>query len=303
MALELMRDQLEVTPLTDVLARPQDLLEVESFRIAAYNMRNLFGSAPDVHAARPGPPASGEQLKALAQVIRELDADVLALEEVQNEKVLKELFQKRVNPKLEKSLRYTSFVCVPSRDPRGINVAIVTRFAINGNLTFHDREFGSGDKAVRFSRDLLGAEIYATPTYRYLHFVTHLKSKMGGESSAKKRLEEAKEIRVLLEKPQFGGNPFIAQDMVLCGDMNDDPGTSPIETLKGTGAMELSDVLAGLDPSWTYPTHTKYAKTRLDYILASQSLLLEAPTVHRDIKAAKTASDHYPVSATIRVRR
>ena len=303
MALELRRDQLEVTSLTDVLARPQDLLEVETFRVAAYNMHNLFGGAPDVHAARPGSPPSGEQLKALAQVIRELDADVLALEEVQNEIVIKELFQKRINPKLEKRLRYTSFLCVPSRDPRGINVAIVTRFAITGSLSFHDREFGSGDKAIRFSRDLLGAEIHATPTYRYLHFVTHLKSKMGGEPSAKKRLEEAKEIRKILEKPQFGGKPFIAQDMVLCGDMNDDPGTSPIKTLKGTAAKKLSDVLAGLDPSWTYPTHTKYAKTRLDYILASRSLLLEAPTIHRDIKAAKIASDHYPVSATIRVRR
>lgn len=50
-----------VQSLTDVLARPEELPDVETFRIASYNARNLFGEAPDVHSGRPNPPTPEEQ--------------------------------------------------------------------------------------------------------------------------------------------------------------------------------------------------------------------------------------------------
>jgi endonuclease/exonuclease/phosphatase family metal-dependent hydrolase len=209
-----------------------------------------------------------------------------------------------VNPKIkEKEYRFTSFVCIPARDPRGINVALATRLAVNGTLTFHDREFGPlEDRATRFSRDLLGVELFATSRYRFLFFVAHLKSKLGADHGVGKRGLETHEIRTILETPQFGGNPFIAQDMVLCGDMNDDPDSAAIAILKGEGATELIDILGGLRPSMSFPTHNRYKKTRLDYILASPTLAIANPKIHTDEEAAPEASDHYPVSATVQVR-
>lgn len=305
MAFDVQRNTAEVQRLTDVLVRPGELPDVPDFRIASYNVYNLFGDAPDVHSSRPNPPAPDEQLDALGEVILDLDADAIAFQEVQNEKILGELFRTRVNPKIsDKQYRFTSFVCIPARDPRGINVALATRLAVNGTLTFHDREFGPIDeRAVRFSRDLLGVELYATKTYRFLFFVAHLKSKMGEDHGVGKRALETAEIRTILETPQFGGNPFIAQDLVLCGDMNDDPDTEAIATLKGNGATELVDVLGQLQPPLhSFPTHTKYKKTRLDYILASRTLAISDATVHTDAEAVAEASDHYPVSATVRVK-
>lgn len=289
--------------LTGVLARPEELPPAQEFRIASYNAWNLFGEAPDVHSARPSDPASDEQLDALAKMILSLRADAIAFQEVQNEKVLAALFRERVNPKIRDALyRFSSFVCIPARDPRGINVALATRLAVRSSVTFHDREFGPSDEdAVRFSRDLLGVELFATREYRFLMFVAHLKSKMGGEQAEGKRRIEANEVRTILQEPQIGGNPYLDQDLVLCGDMNDDPDSEVVRILKegmGPGAKPLRDVLGNLR---SYPTHTRYKKTRLDYILASPTIAIEEPEVHTD-EPATEASDHYPVSATVRVK-
>jgi endonuclease/exonuclease/phosphatase family metal-dependent hydrolase len=289
--------------LTGVLARPEELPRVQEFRIASYNAWNLFGEAPDVHSARPSDPASDEQLDALAKMILNLHADAIAFQEVQNEKVLGALFRERVNPKIKDApYRFATFVCLPARDPRGINVALATRLAVRGSVTFHDREFGpTDDDAVRFSRDLLGVELFATPEYRFLMFVAHLKSKIGGDEATGKRRLEASEIRTILEDPQMGGNPYLDQDLVLCGDMNDDPDGEVVRILtEGTGpsAKPLRDVLGSLR---SYPTHKRYKKTRLDYILASPTIAIQEPEVHTEEPAAE-ASDHYPVSATVRVK-
>jgi endonuclease/exonuclease/phosphatase family metal-dependent hydrolase len=145
--------------------------------------------------------------------------------------------------------------------------------------------------------------MYATPTYRFMFFVAHLKSKLGGEESEYKRGLEAEEIRTIFEKPVFGGQSFIKQDIVLAGDMNDDPDTRTIKILRGRAPAALTDVLAEVEPNYTYPTHNRYPKTRLDYIFASPSIKIEDVKIHRDNPAAAEASDHYPVSAAVKVPR
>lgn len=291
-----------VESLTTTLARPEELPDVPSFRIAAYNVWNLFGDEPDVHSPRPNPPASDEQLKAIAKMILDTEAAAIAFEEVQNRAILSKVIRKYVNPKLDPELRFTAFVCIPSHDPRGINVALATRLAVRGTVSFQDREFGDlDDRAKKFSRDLLGVHLNATREYEFMFFVSHLKSKMGGETATFKRLLEANEAREILEEPAFGGGPaFISRDLVLAGDMNDDPDSEVIATLRGSGATALRDVLGELPDSNTYPTHTRYRKTRLDYIFASPSIRIGDPQIHKS-ELATVASDHYPVSAEVTV--
>lgn len=291
-----------VEPLTSTLARPEELPDVPSFRIAAYNVYNLFGDEPDVHSPRPNPPAPEKQLKAIGAMILETEASAIAFEEVQNRAILAKVIRKYVNPKLDDGMKFTAFVCLPSHDPRGINVALATRLAVRGTMSFQDREFGDlDDTAKKFSRDLLGVRLNATRSYEFLFFVSHLKSKMGGDEATFKRLLEAGEARTILEEPSFGRGPsFISGDMVLAGDMNDDPGSDVIEKLRGSGPTALRDVLSELPDSNTYPTHTRYKKTRLDYIFASKTIRIGDPRIHKSDTAAG-ASDHFPVSAEITV--
>lgn len=287
--------------LADTLVKPGDLLERDSFRVASYNLHNLFGK--DNPKTKP---ASPEQLDALVEVITELDADVLALQEVGDREPLVDIL-KRVNRRLKGDNGYT-VALTPSHDPRGINVAVATRFSERGRFTFQDREFDGIDETMKFSRDLFGVQIAATPTYTFLLFVTHLKSKLArseeeGRRATRKRGLEAAEIRSILEDKQLG---YIKQPLLLAGDMNDDPGTDPIQTLCGQGPKALKDVLAAAHPDdYTYPTHKRRKKrnsTRLDYILASRSIKVADYKIHRDNPLAAVASDHYPVSVTLKVR-
>src|ERR1700723_684693 len=277
------------------LATAESLPPTDAIRLASYNVRKLFGDREEVYSPRPAKPIDPVREKALVEVICALDADVIAFQEVQNERVLSDIFRKKINRKLPKEARFTSFVLIPARDPRGINVAIATRLAVQGTLSFHDRDFGPPNRRkVHFSRDLLGAEIYCTPTYRFLLFVAHLKSKLGGERAEEKRLLEAEEIRSIIEKPVFGGNPYVEQDMVLAGDMNDDPESSAAKSLRGSGAKVLTDALADVDPNYTYPTHNKYKKTRFDYLFLSPTVRAGAASIYREPPTVE-ASDHYPV--------
>lgn len=285
-----------------VLVKPESLPPTDWIRLASYNVRNLFGDREDVYSSRPDEPIDSARENALAAVIRALDADVVAFQEVQNERVLSDIFRKKINPRLPKEARFTSFVLIPARDPRGINVAIATRLAVQATLSFHDRDFGPADERnVHFSRDLLGAEIYGTPTYRFLLFVAHLKAKLGGEPAEAKRRLEAEEIRTIIEKPVFGGNPYIEQDMILAGDMNDDPESAAVQRLRGRGAKALTDALADVDPNYTYPTHNRYKKIRFDYLFLSPTVRARAASIYREPPTAE-ASDHYPVTLELRTK-
>lgn len=292
------KGEAHVELLTDTLVKPGDLLERASFRVASYNLHNLFGKDNPKNK-----PASPGQLRALVEVIAELDADVLALQEVGDRGPLIDILR-RVNRRLKRDEGYT-IALTPSHDPRGINVAVATRFSERGRFTFQDREFGGDDETLKFSRDLLGVQIAATPTYTFLLFVTHLKSKLArseaeGRRATRKRGLEAAEIRAILEDRQLG---YIRQPLLLAGDMNDDPGTDPIKTLCGQGPKALKDVLAAAHPAdYTYPTHRKRKRTRLDYILASSKIKVVDYKIHRDNPQAVAASDHYPVSVTVKVR-
>jgi endonuclease/exonuclease/phosphatase family metal-dependent hydrolase len=291
--------------LLEVLRRPHELRDVGSIVIASYNAYNLFDDESD----RPTPRA---QMKALAEVILDLNPDVIAFAEVQNERVIRTLFRSFVNPELDPRDKYDGFVCLAGNDRRGINVALVTRLSVRGTMTFHDREFDRSDgrTPVKFSRDLLGVKIQITPNpaHSYLHFAAHLKSKIFGERAEKKRGMEASEIVNILTEATFAPTPFISQDVIVTGDMNDDPDTRVIDLLKADG--RLSDTLADVDPNYTYPTrinadkpgHRSYPPTRLDYLFASPTMAprLSELTIHRT-DAANRASDHYPISAVMRV--
>lgn len=286
-----------VTSLGETLVRREDLPAVDQIRVATYNTYNLFEDAPD------------QQKQALGHVIRELDADAIAFQEVESERVLKEVFQRFVNPRLRNAgeRSFDAFVCIPARDPRGINVALATRLAVRATTSFHDYEFGEDERPERFSRDLLGVELFATHSYRFLFFVAHLKSKLGGERADKRRRLQASEIRRIFGEPLFGSESYIDHDLILAGDMNDDPDRQTIEVLKRGDEGEdqlLEDLLEEVEPNYTYPTHTRYKKTRLDYFFASPGMAARVSDEERRIyreHPTHEASDHYPASIVIDV--
>jgi endonuclease/exonuclease/phosphatase family metal-dependent hydrolase len=277
---------------------PSQLIQRSRIRVASYNVYNLFGPETD----RPKP---DEELDALAEMIRRIDADVISFAEVDSLETLQHLFRERVNKRIDnENDTYDTFICVPANDRRGINVAFATRLSVRGKMSFSDREFERDGKAIKFSRDLLGVMIQATPDQKdsFLYFVGHLKSKIGGDSAEEKRRLEATEVIDILNQTSFGG-PYIAQPLLVAGDLNDDPDSEVIDVLRNG---KLDDLFETLQPNTTYPTKLpkrKYPATRLDYLFANEVMKprMSGMKIHRDA-AADRASDHYPISAVMALR-
>ena len=294
--LPLPEGEVQALPLRKTLRLPKDLKKRSRIRVASYNVYNLFGEGADT-------PKPEEELEALGEMILGLDADLISFAEVDGIDTLKELFQTRVNPKLKENDKYDAYLCIPANDRRGINVALATRLSVRGKMSFSDREFERDGKAIKFSRDLLGAMIQATPNpaHSFLYFAGHLKSKIGGDSAEEKRRLEATEVINILSESTFGG-PFLSQPLLLAGDLNDDPDSPVIDVLKGG---PLADLFESVKPNTTYPTELPKRKrppTRLDYLFASDAMKAKMTdlTIHRE-EPADQASDHYPISAVMQL--
>ena len=102
----------------------------EALRLATYNLLNLFdhvddptlsGEDEDIDDAKP----AGER-RAVAEAIRRLDADVLALQEIESEAALTEFRDEYLE-----GMGYHYLVSVDTGDPRGIECAVLSRFPLD----------------------------------------------------------------------------------------------------------------------------------------------------------------------------
>ena len=118
-----------------------------------------------------GKPAAAQQ--ALAARIAAVDADVLALQEVENLDALRRFNRDHL------AQPYAYEVLVEGNDPRFIDVAVLSRLPI-ANVTSHRFEVHPDDPMVPvFGRDLLELQVFNQTRGRKLLtlFVSHLKSK------------------------------------------------------------------------------------------------------------------------------
>lgn len=279
-------------------SKPDSPEQKGKFTIATWNIENLFLEEPQKKPEN--------ELKAMAETLKEIDADIVMLQEVDNLETINEFQRKYMqdNP-------YPYTLLIEGNDQkRGIDVAIMSRYPIIKAYTYRDISFPkSGDtKPNSFNRDLLEAVIQITPPYptsqykitpeyKIRVFTTHLKSKLGGKDADIERESEAKAIYRVLEEHQKAepDQPFI-----LGGDLNDFPRSKPLKSLKE--ARFLSDLLK-LENQEDYPTHhdEKHGDSRLDYLFASPSLAQHyIPGSARVVHTGKTqeASDHCPIVAS-----
>ena len=265
--------------------------------VATYNVLNLFDSYDDPYHEDEGTPAKPmEQLKALAASIRDLDADVLAVEEVENRDYLERFTRSMLG-----DMGYREVVGVESNDQRGIECGILSRFPI-GPVTTHrfvDFDDGKGGR-MRFRRDLLQVRIEPPGFESFDVFVVHLKSKRGGESTDTERLAEARAIRAIFDQI-LTADPKAR--FLICGDFNDTWESDSLKTIRGDGPMGLTSFMADLPPkskSFNGPDHPEV----IDYILCSPTLggrYLQKSYRIIPGSVKTTGSDHNPVVATLKL--
>jgi endonuclease/exonuclease/phosphatase family metal-dependent hydrolase len=276
----------------------------DALRFVAWNIENFFDVYDDPYRndqiTKPSFP-SDQRKQRVADVLKLLDADVVALEEVENRGVL-EQFVKEYLPKMGYEV-----VLIEGNDRRGIDNALLSRLPIGAVTSYrHLKLTRDNGSQYQFGRDLLRVHIADWETDV---FVVHFKSQHGGRKSDSKRQAEAAKVAEILNAERAGRPGYRA---IVAGDFNevrdeDNPERKPnqehgaVTMLLNTG---LIDACAG-QPQFSY--NKEPYLTRIDFALLTPSLAKEMvvakviPLI--DGVDMQCTSDHFPVLVDFKHRR
>jgi len=172
------------------------------------------------------------------QVLRDVDADILAVIEAEDRVALKQ-FSDFVLDKVG-GTPYSQVMVIDGNDDRGIDVGLMTKVGYEiGLMRSHIHDL-KPDGAPIYSRDCPEYEVH-TPSGEVIWVIpNHFKSKFGGDSqeSRDKRLAQATRTAEIYQRLRSEGHDSI----VVLGDLNDTPDTAPLQPLlEGTDLKDVSE--------------------------------------------------------------
>jgi hypothetical protein len=253
-------------------------------RVATFNVENLFarfkfeaGVDPE-NAVRDGwdvnktvfriQDEDGKRLTGLT--IKEANADVLALQEVENLDTLKRFRSKYLGGARE----YPYAVSIDGNDPRLIDVAVLSRLPVLHVRTYQHLRSG---RSLIFSRDCLEVDVDVGGRTLTL-FVNHLKSMLdqddpenGRRNTRARRMLQTRTVKRIVAN-RFGSQPGDAPFVVL-GDLNDYPQSDAQGTTGIRGLLtwdEVENVVGACPPPTTGRT-TSPAWDRCSRAIASST--------------------------------
>jgi endonuclease/exonuclease/phosphatase family metal-dependent hydrolase len=253
-----------------------------SIRVASFNVENLFARYRFREGLEPGADTGfgindlafdlyDENLKRVtAKAVKEVDADVICLQEVESIAVLE-----RFNSAFLASLKYKNRILVDSHDPRFIDVAVLSRYPFT-HINTHRDERNEKNTGWLFSRDCLEVDIDAGGKALSL-YVNHFKSMMEGRDKTRdRRLEQTQRVAEIVDgrwkESNYEGN------FIVCGDFNDyeDAPTSLSPLLEHPALVNVTGRLPE-NERWTHFYAGGHEYRQLDYLLLSQSLASKNP--------------------------
>lgn len=268
----------------------------ETLRVATYNVKNYNLEHRFIDGRREASYPKPEKEKiALRQVIKVLNADVLALQEIGGAPFVAELQSDLARD----GCPYPHSVTLPGPDEKR-QLAILSRRPFSTIHRFPEIpvRYQRTDNLV--SRGLLGITI-ATNEGPLSIYTLHLKSRLtdnkNDPAATAQRLAEAKAIQQTIAHRQ---NVAKEKHFLLLGDCNDSPTSLPLRHL--AQAQRKSPFLLLLEPTdsrsevWTYHNARDGFYSRSDYLLVSPAL---QPFLRQnailDTPETRPASDHRPV--------
>lgn len=304
-----------------------------NIRLATYNLENLV-IAPAGDETDPKPEA---EVRAIAETIRKLDADILAVQQVESLRTL-ELFRDEHLA----DMGYIHVATADTGDPRGIQQGVLSRFPIVSYQSWPEMELG-GEHPEMFGER---PNFYAGQPMRYrrspLMAVVQVPAGDGAPASPDPGSPEQDSIELTLLVVHHKSHPLsgywrdaeaaalagLIREMLdeqpdrmiaVLGDFSAQIDAPSVKTYLEVGFRdaqqpELIETGEQTVPEKKWATHT--TGTRIDMILVNEPLrrLVEpgsgfvlgtparAPWEGRsDPKPEGWASDHYPVAVDLRV--
>jgi endonuclease/exonuclease/phosphatase family metal-dependent hydrolase len=273
----------------------------ETLVIATYNIENYCPVNRMTDAGyRSDYPKPESEKQALREVIRGLDADVLALQEMGPRPYLEELRRDL----LAEGLDYPYSALAEAQDADR-HVALLSKRPLLGILTHEDLEFSYLGGRERVKRGLLEATIMTGSgalTIFAVHLKSHLTERAEDPESAIRRAAEATAVRDCVLR-RFS-NPARARFVIL-GDCNDGRSSATLARLQRRGEMPVAERIPAADSrgeTWTELWRGQDIYSQLDHILISAALrpaLRGAAGRIYDGPGVGAASDHRPVAAVL----
>lgn len=305
-----------------------------AIRIASYNILNYFDDVDD-------PALGGEwddkdlasspaQLEAVARAIRELDADVLALQEVESAEALI-----RFRDTYLKGMGYDHVASLDAGYYRGVEQSVLSRIPVTAIRNWpglstempalHDPDaredaVASGyrplpeDPELNFQRSPLMVDFRTDTGYEFTLFVVHLKA--GGLSSAYRREAEGSKLLELVAE-RTAEDP--SRNVIVLGDFNAKHSYKSMRLLVEGGLVDTMHHRATEPGDLDHDLWVTHESGRtLDYILLNRPAINEfvpgtafvLGTLHpgddydwrKDDPPAGHAADHYPVAIELMPR-
>jgi predicted extracellular nuclease len=200
------------------------------FRIATFNVHRFFDTVcaegdcgPTSYEELPTQAAFDAKASQLADAIRALDADLVALEEVETQACLDALLAR-----LADTMPYGVLGEIDS--PASVDVAVLSRTALDAVVRHRAAEplrLPDGTVAL-FSRELLEVHVRAPVVLLAAHF----RSKSSDDPA--RRLAEAQQAA---RDVAAAAASRPAALVALAGDLNDTPGSPPLDALVVAGGL------------------------------------------------------------------
>ena len=283
-----------------------------SLRIATYNLENLYDRYDNPYSSKDSridyntSPKPARELYALSKVIKSVNADIIALQEVENRGFLNEF-----NSSYLRDMNYKYVVLIEANSSkttrgRGIDVAVLSRVPVYSATTFQHFKFPLNEKdnsMANFSRDFLYVKLRPKNFPEINLFVLHTISRRGGAYAHYRRIAEAKgAAKVITNELGKEKNPWI----VITGDFNDTANSESLKTYMTIPGIPLKRIPAydsKKKPYTYYGKNGTYPPATLDHIIVSKPIenaLEQSNAVILNDKTAGIASDHRPVYVTLR---
>jgi endonuclease/exonuclease/phosphatase family metal-dependent hydrolase len=278
------------------------ILRAEPLTVATYNIENytLADRTTADGVYRKEYPKPEAEKAALREVIRQIGADVLALQEVGGEGYVREL-QRDLK---SEGTDYPFAVVLMATDTNRM-VAVLSKRPFAAVTKHADLRFKYFDGIETVRRGLLEVRV-AADSGEVTLFVVHLKSRYterpDDPGAALQRAGEAVAVRdrVLTEFP----DPVTARFLIV-GDFNDGRTSRPVRAMLERGQTKITDWLPAADSRghvWSHFFRKEDSYSRVDHVLVSPGLwpLVRgaAGRIH-DSSEVGQASDHRPVVVTI----
>jgi endonuclease/exonuclease/phosphatase family metal-dependent hydrolase len=277
----------------------------ETLTVATYNVENYTLADRMVDGAyRKAYPKPEAEKKALRAVIRSLDADVIALQEIGGEAFLKELQRDLLREGAD--YPYAEVLNAADEDR---HVAVLSRRPFASVVRHADMTLKYFDGVESVKRGLLEVHL-VTEAGDVALFVVHLKSRYTDRKddpeSALQRAGEATAIRDRVLKV----SPDPSQAMFLiAGDFNDTRTSRPVRAMLERGKTKIAEWLPAEDSRgerWTHWFKREDSYSRVDHLLVSPALW---PMVRGqagkifDAPETAAASDHRPLVAVFDLKK